>query len=74
MSVPYCTLHQRLFDQKRRAWIHWSQDYVSMVQHLCDILDSAHIPCADYQVTEAACDTCVEIARQALREQLDTCD
>jgi hypothetical protein len=25
-------------------------------------------------VTEAACDTCVEIARQALREQLDTCD
>ena len=71
MLIPYCTVHERLFDAKCGMWFTWSQAYVIMVQHLCDILDSAHIPSADYQVTRTACDRCTTIARQTVDEPID---
>ena len=71
MSIPYCTVHERLFDLKCGAWFTWSQDYVTMVQHLCDILDSANIDSSDYKVIRTSCDLCKKVARQAVDEQID---
>jgi hypothetical protein len=58
MPIPYCTMHERLFDPQHRTWITWSKDYVTMVQHVCDILDSAHLDTSGYKVVTAACDQC----------------
>jgi hypothetical protein len=69
MSIPYCSVHERLFVQQKNAWINWSQDYVSMVKHICDTFDSANILFADYKIRESPCDLCLEIARQLLHEQ-----
>jgi len=71
MPIPYCSIHERLFDPIKNTWINWSQDCAIQVQHLCDILDSATIAYFDYKVIETACDRCVEIARQILHEQLE---
>jgi hypothetical protein len=71
MPIPYCTVHERLFDAQCGAWLTWSQAYVTMVQHLCDILDSAHIDSSHYKVTQTACDRCTTIARQAVDEHID---
>jgi hypothetical protein len=69
MSIPYCSVHERLFVQQKNAWMNWSQDYVSMVKHICDTFDSANILFSDYAVIESPCDLCIEIARQILHEQ-----
>jgi len=69
MSIPYCSVHERLFVRQKDAWMHWSQDYVSMVKHICDTFDSANISFSDYEVIESPCDLCIEIARQILHEQ-----
>ena len=69
MAIPYCSVHERLFVQQKNAWMHWSQDYVSMVKHICDTFDSANILFSDYEVIESPCDLCIEIARQILLEQ-----
>jgi hypothetical protein len=66
MPIPYCTVHERLFDPRGKAWMTWSQDYVTMVQHVCGILDSAHIDASDYKVINAACDQCQEVIRKEL--------
>ena len=69
MSIPYCSIHDRLFVQQKNVWINWSQDYDSMANHICDTLDSSNTLCSDYEVIESSCDLCIEIARQILREQ-----
>jgi hypothetical protein len=69
MPIPYCSVHERLLVQQKNLWINWSQDYVTMVKHICDILDSANIVFSDYEVRESPCDLCIEIARQALQKQ-----
>ena len=69
MSIPYCSVHERLFVRQKNAWMNWSQDYVSMVKHICDTFDSANILFSDYEVIESPCDLCIEIARQILHEQ-----
>ena len=74
MPIPYCSVHERLFDPKRNAWVNGSQGSVTMIQHLSDIFDSAMIACSDYEVIETACDRCIEVARQILHEQLEKLD
>jgi uncharacterized cysteine cluster protein YcgN (CxxCxxCC family) len=74
MAIPYCDVHERLFDPQRHAWIQWSRMYVEMVQRLCAMLDAEHIACGDYKVTPTACDRCTTIARQAVDEHIDPCD
>jgi len=69
MSIPYCSVHERLFVRQKDAWMNWSQDYVSMVKHICDTFDSANISFSDYEVIESPCDLCIEIARQILHQQ-----
>jgi hypothetical protein len=69
MPIPYCSVHERLFVRQKNAWMNWSQDYVSMVKHICDTFDSANILFSDYKVIESPCDLCIEIARQLLHEQ-----
>jgi len=69
MSIPYCSVHNRLFIQQNNQWTNWSYECVAMPQHLCDTLDSMTMVYTEYQVVEAACDRCVEIARQILHEQ-----
>ena len=73
MSIPYCYLHERLFDPQRQAWSTWSRMYVDMVQRLCDMLEAEHIACADHKVTPTACDRCTQIARQAVDEPREPC-
>jgi hypothetical protein len=68
MSIPYCYLHERLFDSQRQAWSTWSRMYVDMVQRLCDMLEAEHIACTDHKVTPTSCDHCSQIARQAVEE------
>ena len=74
MPIPCCSVHERLFDPQHNTWINWSQDRVAVVQHLCDIRDSATIAYSDYKVIEAACDRCIEVARQILHAQLEKGD
>jgi len=74
MSIPYCSIHDRLFVQQKNAWVNWSQDYVSMANHICDTLDSSNTLFSNYEVIESPCDLCIEIARQALRKQLEHLD
>jgi hypothetical protein len=71
MPIPYCSVHERLFDATCGAWLTWSHDYVTMVQHLGDLLDSAHIDSSHYTVTQTACDLCTTSARQAVDEPID---
>jgi hypothetical protein len=71
MPIPYCSVHDRLFVQQKNIWTNWSQDCIAVVEHLCDTLDSTMIGYADYKVIEAACDRCVEVARQILYAQLE---
>jgi len=71
MPIPYCSVHDRLFVQQKNIWVNWSQDYVSMANHICDTLDSANTLFSDYEVIESPCDLCIEIARQILHEQWD---
>jgi hypothetical protein len=71
MPIPYCSVHERLFDQKQHTWVNWSQTYVDMVTHLCDILDTANIDSSDYKVVPTACDRCKNIARQAIYEPIE---
>ena len=74
MSLPYCDVHERLLHPQRQTWITWSRMYVEMVQSLCDMLDAEQIACADYRVTQTACDRCTTIARQAVDAHIDPCD
>jgi hypothetical protein len=73
MSIPYCDVHERLFDSQHHAWITWSRMYVEMVQRLCDMLDAESIACADYKVTQSTCDLCKNIAQQAVDEHIEPC-
>jgi len=74
MPIPYCSVHDRLFVQQKNVWINGSQDCVTSVNHIYDTLDSATIVFSDYGVIESPCDLCIEIARQALRKQLEHLD
>jgi hypothetical protein len=75
MLLPYCSVHERVFDPKRHVWDNWSHGGVAPEQQCCDMLDSTTSVEADSRVIETACDQCVEIARQILHTQwarLDT--
>ena len=72
MSIPYCYLHERLFNSQSQVWNTWSRMYVDMVQGLCDMLEAEHIACADHKVIPTACDRCTQMARQAVEEPGET--
>jgi hypothetical protein len=74
MLLSYCSIHERVFDPQRHVWTHWSQDCVTPVQHRCDILDSTTSADTDSYLIEAACDQCVEVARQILHAQWERRD
>jgi len=74
MAIPYCDVHERLFDPRRHAWITWSRMYVEMVQGLCDRLAAEHIACDDYKVPPTFCDRCAHIARQAVDAHMEPGD
>jgi hypothetical protein len=69
MLLPYCSVHERVFDPTRHVWASWSQDGVTPEQQCCDMLDSTTSEEADSHVIETACDQCVEVARQILHAQ-----
>jgi hypothetical protein len=74
MLLPYCSVHERVFDPTHHIWVNWFQDEVHSVQHRCDILDSTASVDADFHVIETACDQCLEIARQILHTQWERLD
>lgn len=74
MLLPYCSVHERVFDLTRHMWVNWSQDDMTTVQPHCDILDSTASVDADAHVIETACDQCIEIARQLLHAQWERLD
>jgi hypothetical protein len=69
MPIQYCNEHARLFDQKKNLWRDFSRDTMSRVKDVYD-----YIGTVAFQIVEAPCDRCLEVARHALRRQFNKVD
>jgi len=74
MAIPYCDVHERLFDGQRNAWIPWSRLDVKMGQGLGAMLEAEPMPWDDDHVTPMWCDRCIHIARQAVDAHIEPGD
>ena len=64
MSLPYCSLHERLFLSNRHEWIDFSQKNINRVKDLSALPPSSDLEFSQLKVLEGVCDRCGEIARQ----------
>jgi hypothetical protein len=61
MSLPYCSLHERLFLSSRNEWIAFSQENVTRVKDLSTLPPSSDLEFSQLKILAGACDRCAEI-------------
>ena len=64
MSLPYCSLHERLFLSSKNEWIHFSQEHINRVKDLAALPPSSALDFSQLKVLEGVCDRCGESACQ----------
>jgi hypothetical protein len=72
MSIPYCSLHERLFSIARGQWVDCSQEQISPIKEFYALLRFANIDASAYCIIEGHCDRCEEAVRQVSRDHLNT--
>ena len=64
MSIPYCSLHARLFSIARGQWVDCSQEQIGPIKEFYALLRFANIEASAYRVIEGLCDRCEEAVDQ----------
>ena len=62
MPLSYCSQHERLFIEKKNAWVDCSLDEISYSEGLPE--ESTDAANFDIKVVEASCDWCKKIDRK----------
>ncbi len=62
MSLPYCSLHERLFLSSRNEWMDFSQKNINRIKNLSILPPSSDLAFSQLKVLEGVCDRCGEIA------------
>src|SRR5262245_1026554 len=61
MSLPYCSLHERLFLSSMNEWIDFSQENVIRVKDLSTLPPSSEFEFSQLKILAGACDRCAKV-------------
>jgi hypothetical protein len=68
MSIPYCSLHARLFSIARGQWVDCAPEKIRPLKEFYALLRLANIEASTYCVIEGHCDCCAEAVPQVSRD------